>query len=109
MGEAEPGSRVQKILFAAAALTCISTALVLLTGPSSIGSAVSTTELLGQWEEPHGIGIDEEPWSAPKNLWLYWGSTTNRRFTGSGEKIRHSKRVVECQDCRKQLEKKVAM
>ena len=45
--------------------------------------------LLGTWEEPHGIGIDEEPYSSPANLWLYWGSTTNRRMTGSGEKIRH--------------------
>ena len=45
--------------------------------------------LLGTWEEPHGVGIDEEPYSSPANLWLYWGSTTNRRMTGSGEKIRH--------------------
>ncbi|EKX51096.1 hypothetical protein GUITHDRAFT_134616 [Guillardia theta CCMP2712] len=46
-------------------------------------------EDLGTWEQPHGIGIDEEPWSAPANLWLYWGSSTNRRFTGSGETVRH--------------------
>jgi hypothetical protein len=29
-----------------------------------------------------GIGIDQEPYSAPANLYLYWGSTVNKRFTG---------------------------
>jgi hypothetical protein len=47
------------------------------------------TELLGTWEVPSGIGIDREPYSAPPSLWLYWGSTTNRRMEGSGENVRH--------------------
>jgi len=47
------------------------------------------TELLGTWEVPTGIGIDREPYSAPPTLWLYWGSTTNRRMEGSGENVRH--------------------
>eukprot|EP00290_Baffinella_frigidus_P006448 CAMPEP_0180135704 /NCGR_PEP_ID=MMETSP0986-20121125/11005_1 /TAXON_ID=697907 /ORGANISM="non described non described, Strain CCMP2293" /LENGTH=504 /DNA_ID=CAMNT_0022076485 /DNA_START=36 /DNA_END=1550 /DNA_ORIENTATION=+ len=48
-----------------------------------------STELMGTWTKPTGIGIDQEPYSAPANLWLYWGSTTNHRFTGSGEHVRH--------------------
>jgi len=89
LGESTP-LRKKKILFAAAFLVCTCALLMLVTGLTSelphMGSQVA---LLGTWEEPHGIGIDQEPWSAPKNLWLYWGSTTNRRMTGSGEKIRH--------------------
>ena len=76
---------VRTAMLAAAACSV----LLLATLPSPSPAHVASTELLGTWEEPHGIGIDQEPWSAPKNLWLYWGSTTNRRFTGSGEKIRH--------------------
>lgn len=39
-------------------------------------------ELMGSWTKPRGIGIDTEPYSAPANLYLYWGSTVNKRFTG---------------------------
>lgn len=83
-----PRTRVQWVLLLASALACSGTVLLLLSG-SPAAPPQTGSELLGTWEEPHGIGIDEEPWSAPRNLWLYWGSTTNRRFTGSGEKIRH--------------------
>jgi hypothetical protein len=86
----QPRTR-QWALLAASALAFACTVLLLLSGSPATqqGVARTGTELLGTWEEPHGIGIDKEPWSAPMNLWLYWGSTTNRRFTGSGEKIRH--------------------
>jgi hypothetical protein len=33
--------------------------------------------------EPH------EPYSAPSNMYLWWGPSTNHRFVGSGEHIRH--------------------
>jgi len=49
----------------------------------------SPTALMGTWTKPSGIGIDKEPYSAPMNLWLYWGSMTNKRFTSSGEHVRH--------------------
>ena len=33
--------------------------------------------------EPH------EPYSPPSNMYLWWGPSTNHRFVGSGEHIRH--------------------
>lgn len=30
-----------------------------------------------------------EPYSPPSNMYLWWGDTTNHRFVGSGEHIRH--------------------
>ena len=45
------------------------------------------SELIGTWEKPTGIGIDREPESAPSYLYLYWGSTTNRRFTGDAPAV----------------------
>lgn len=33
--------------------------------------------------EPH------EPYSPPPNMYLWWGPSTNHRFVGSGEHIRH--------------------
>jgi len=66
------------------------TLLVLLSYTSNPSLApAESTELIGTWNAPKGIGIDKEPYSAPANLWLYWGSSTNRRFTGSGEHVRH--------------------
>ena len=88
-----PQTRSQGVLLVATCLACVCALLAMagLDRSESRGtdSGVRGSALLGTWEEPHGIGIDQEPWSAPKNLWLYWGSTTNRRMTGSGEKIRH--------------------
>jgi len=74
-----------------AACLCGAAALVLLASSSSLSSSPlsTSTELMGTWTAPKGIGIDKEPYSAPANLWLYWGSSTNRRFTGSGEHVRH--------------------
>jgi len=64
-------------------------ASVALVGLLTSARSSSSTELMGTWTKPSGIGIDQEPYSAPMNLWLYWGSMTNKRFTGSGEHVRH--------------------
>lgn len=52
-------------------------------------SEADSTALMGTWTKAHGIGIDKEPYSAPANLWMYWGPMTNKRFTSSGEHVRH--------------------
>lgn len=61
---------------------------VLVAGPNA-NSMTMGTELVGTWTKQHGIGIDKEPYSAPMNLWMYWGPMTNKRFTDSGEHVRH--------------------
>jgi len=68
-------------------VAAISVLVLVAVGTYSPGD--SSVELMMTSNVPHGIGIDEEPYSAPMNLWLYWGSMTNRRFTGSGEHVRH--------------------
>ena len=75
----------------AAAILLLGAAVVLaaLVAVPGMGSLASSTALIGTWTKPTGIGIDKEPYSAPMNLWLYWGSMTNRRFTASGEHVRH--------------------
>jgi len=73
-----------------AAVALLGSAVVLgFVAMSSNESGGMSTALMGTWTKPHGIGIDKEPYSAPMNLWLYWGSMTNKRFTGSGEHVRH--------------------
>ena len=73
-----------------AAVALLGSAVVLgFVAMSSNESVGMSTALMGTWTKPHGIGIDKEPYSAPMNLWLYWGSMTNKRFTGSGEHVRH--------------------
>jgi len=59
---------------------------VLVAGPNA-NSMTMGTELVGTWTKQHGIGIDKEPYSAPMNLWMYWGPMTNKRFTDSGEHV----------------------
>eukprot|EP00287_Rhodomonas_sp_CCMP768_P002175 CAMPEP_0196737528 /NCGR_PEP_ID=MMETSP1091-20130531/15224_1 /TAXON_ID=302021 /ORGANISM="Rhodomonas sp., Strain CCMP768" /LENGTH=389 /DNA_ID=CAMNT_0042081383 /DNA_START=63 /DNA_END=1229 /DNA_ORIENTATION=- len=86
-------ARERKQVLVLAACLCGAAALALIATTSSLSSSElspsTSTELIGTWSQPKGIGIDKEPYSAPANLWLYWGSSTNRRFTGSGEHVRH--------------------
>ena len=50
----------------------------------SITGAQGAAELLLKMDlESH------EPYSPPANMYLWWGPTTNHRFAGSGEHIRH--------------------
>jgi len=60
-------------------------AVVMLSGreASSAQSPASTELLLKVDLEPH------EPYSPPPNMYLWWGPSTNHRFVGSGEHIRH--------------------
>ena len=74
---------------AAAALLGAAVVLAVLLAAPSTNSVSFGTALMGTWTKQHGIGIDKEPYSAPMNLWLFWGSMTNQRFTGSGEHVRH--------------------
>ena len=75
----------------AAGVALLGAAVVLaaLVAAPSANSVAMGSALIGTWTKQHGIGIDKEPYSAPMNLWLYWGSMTNRRFTASGEHVRH--------------------
>jgi hypothetical protein len=75
----------------AAGVALLGAAVVLaaLVAVPSTNSVAMGSALMGTWTKQHGIGIDKEPYSAPMNLWLYWGSMTNRRFTASGEHVRH--------------------
>ena len=75
----------------AAALALLGAAVVLavLVVMPGTNSAAIGSELMGTWTKQHGIGIDKEPYSAPMNLWMYWGPMTNKRFTSSGEHVRH--------------------
>eukprot|EP00802_Teleaulax_amphioxeia_P012390 Tamp_12432.p1 GENE.Tamp_12432~~Tamp_12432.p1 ORF type:complete len:491 (-),score=200.19 Tamp_12432:340-1761(-) len=75
----------------AAGVALLGAAVVLaaLVAAPSTNSVAMGSALMGTWTKQHGIGIDKEPYSAPMNLWLYWGSMTNRRFTASGEHVRH--------------------
>eukprot|EP00292_Cryptomonas_paramecium_P007633 CAMPEP_0113698686 /NCGR_PEP_ID=MMETSP0038_2-20120614/22855_1 /TAXON_ID=2898 /ORGANISM="Cryptomonas paramecium" /LENGTH=341 /DNA_ID=CAMNT_0000621891 /DNA_START=6 /DNA_END=1027 /DNA_ORIENTATION=- /assembly_acc=CAM_ASM_000170 len=82
------GSRPVTLKLLALAGVCM-TAIITLSFFMVFHKQSDSTELIGAWEKPTGIGIDREPESAPSNLYLYWGSTTNRRFTGSGEHVRH--------------------
>jgi len=77
------------LLAAVAAVAVAACVTVISTGRWMVQRGDSTVSLLGSWTKARGIGIDTEPYSAPSNLWLYWGSTVNKRFTGSGEHVRH--------------------
>ncbi|EKX35707.1 hypothetical protein GUITHDRAFT_118092 [Guillardia theta CCMP2712] len=74
----------KKVVLGLAVVACVAVGALISTSRSS-----SSTSLMGTWTKPTGIGIDREPYSAPMNLWLYWGRMTNKRFTGSGEHVRH--------------------
>ena len=60
-------------------------AVVMLSGRDAASTeAPASTELLLKVDlEPH------EPYSPPPNMYLWWGPSTNHRFVGSGEHIRH--------------------
>jgi len=77
-----------KVVASVALLGAAVVLAVLIAGPST-SSLTMGTALMGTWTKQHGIGIDKEPYSAPMNLWMYWGPMTNKRFTDSGEHVRH--------------------
>eukprot|EP00960_Hanusia_phi_P052755 761634-Hanusia_phi.AAC.4 len=66
---------------------------------AALGMAACLVVLAMKMREKSTGGEDElllkvdleshDPYSAPANLYLWWGPSTNHRFTGSGEHIRH--------------------
>ena len=70
-------------VLAAVALLALA-AVVTLSGQEAASAQPASTELLLKVDlEPH------EPYSPPPNMYLWWGPSTNHRFVGSGEHIRH--------------------
>merc|ERR1719199_2423830 len=72
------------LLSAASLVFVAAVGIVVLRSTSEAG----TNELLLKMDlEPH------EPYSPPSNMYLWWGPSTNHRFVGSGEHIRHLLRL----------------
>jgi len=71
------------VIGAVALLAVAMVAMLSAQGASPAGAAASTELLLKVDLEPH------EPYSPPPNMYLWWGPSTNHRFVGSGEHIRH--------------------
>ena len=68
----------------AAALLAVAAVVMLSGREAEFSQQPASTELLLKVDlEPH------EPYSPPPNMYLWWGPSTNHRFVGSGEHIRH--------------------
>ena len=75
-------SRHSTLLGVTASIALLAVAAVVTLSRQEVAPA--STELLLKVDlEPH------EPYSPPPNMYLWWGPSTNHRFVGSGEHIRH--------------------